>query len=225
MRTLTQQQLADRVNEVSGEGYVHGVRWTKMTVAKLEPGTKEARRVTVDELLALALALECSVESLLLPRDPTVEVRVGGVEMPAYFLRSWIGGEHTGVPAALQQIGDFADGVRPPVTLAPEIEDVVTSEEVRKIYEKWARYEQSLGDEWALAFARVPELRDAYEELTGLVTAIGVGPAEMMANPEILEWWLTEWLVELESSVQAVRRRLQKRLRAVGDPKVIGGQK
>jgi transcriptional regulator with XRE-family HTH domain len=92
-RDLTQGQLAEKV------GGILGANWYATTVAKIEgAGTSrggrkyQPRAVTLTELLALAVALEASPESLMLPRDPSAWVAIGSRELPAYVLRGWLAG-------------------------------------------------------------------------------------------------------------------------------------
>ena len=109
-RGLTQGGLAQAVRDAGGvpgqpevvDGKVRERPATQLgrgTIAKIE---SQVRGVSVNELLALARALNVSPTNLLLPESPTASVviqpgspgagRTPPVEAPAWLVRSWIHG-------------------------------------------------------------------------------------------------------------------------------------
>lgn len=94
--------IAQRVKELRGRrGWTaaqlgaalgkHDVRWDRFTVANLESGKRQ--NVTVNELLALALALDVAPVNLLVPLDDRpyqiTPTRTEGADT----VRSWVRGE------------------------------------------------------------------------------------------------------------------------------------
>jgi hypothetical protein len=90
-RNWTQQQLVDRLDELGIRG------WTQAKVAKLEKG--RIKRVLVDDVFELALALDVSPIYLLTPTfadkgDDVFKVWLGGgVSHWPQTVRDWIRGE------------------------------------------------------------------------------------------------------------------------------------
>lgn len=79
----TQQQLADRLKEI-------GAPLDRVMVAKIEKGL---RGVSVDEALALAVALGVSPLALLLPRTGAAKVRLAArSQVMSLIARDWIRG-------------------------------------------------------------------------------------------------------------------------------------
>ena len=75
----SQQELVDRLAEI-------GVNWSRPTVAQLELGK---RGTTVDDLVAVALALGVAPHVLLYP-PPSVDVDVAGEALPGPDLAHWL---------------------------------------------------------------------------------------------------------------------------------------
>jgi transcriptional regulator with XRE-family HTH domain len=87
-RGWSQQELARRVTEA-------GVTMHQTTVAKIEgQGEQKPRKVTVGELLALAVALDVPPAVLLLPLEEQVDVAVTpSTHAPVWGLYDWIAGD------------------------------------------------------------------------------------------------------------------------------------
>lgn len=85
-RGLSQRALADRLTSL-------GVRTHQTGVAKIETG---GRKVTVDDLVALAVALNVSPGWLLAPPDADDELvaLVGSVSAPAWAVWQWVDGAY-----------------------------------------------------------------------------------------------------------------------------------
>lgn len=75
----SQQELVDRLAEI-------GVNWSRPTVAQLELGK---RGTTVDDLMAVALALEVAPHVLLYP-PAGADVDVAGEALPGPDLANWL---------------------------------------------------------------------------------------------------------------------------------------
>jgi transcriptional regulator with XRE-family HTH domain len=108
---LTTDQLAERMRG-------RGINWTRLTVTKLEKNRRP--NVSVDELVALALALDVSPASLLMPlgADPGEPVELGpGVVVPAAYAWDWLRVEgplgETGVEITRERDEDFHRSARP----------------------------------------------------------------------------------------------------------------
>jgi hypothetical protein len=84
-RELSTEALGDAVA-------AQGLAWNRSTVVNLEGGRR--RDVTVDELLAMAVVLDCAPADLLVPLDSDDEFRPTPVHAPmaADDARVWIGG-------------------------------------------------------------------------------------------------------------------------------------
>src|SRR3990170_7421235 len=94
--------IAQRVKELRGRrgwtaahlGAVlgkHGVAWDRFTVANLESGKR--KNVTVQELFALALALDVSPTNLLVPLDDRPYQLTPTRTENADLVRAWVRGE------------------------------------------------------------------------------------------------------------------------------------
>lgn len=80
---LTQQALSDRMDEV-------GLAMDRSTIGKIEAG---ARGVSIDEALALAVALKVAPHMLLLPKSGDEEVSIApAVTMPTWEAHLWMRG-------------------------------------------------------------------------------------------------------------------------------------
>ena len=85
-RPMSQADLAEAVNLVRGPGS----GWHQTTVAKVERGD---RRVDIEEVFALAAALEVSPMWLLLPGESDRKVRVGKHSYDAASYVTWLYGK------------------------------------------------------------------------------------------------------------------------------------
>lgn len=94
--------IAQRVKELRGRrgwtaahlGTVlgkHGISWDRFTVANLESGKRQ--NVTVQELFALALALDVSPTNLLVPLDDRAYQLTPTRTESADLVRAWVRGE------------------------------------------------------------------------------------------------------------------------------------
>lgn len=102
-KRLPRQQVSDRLEE-------SGRRLGPTTIYKVEQGT---RQIDVDDLLALAVALEVSPVDLLVPGvwgDDAVWAAAPYVTMPAGRARAWIGGRATLTP--ITDAADLAERIR-----------------------------------------------------------------------------------------------------------------
>jgi transcriptional regulator with XRE-family HTH domain len=94
-RGWTQQQLVDRLVEI---GYVDdhgGPRLGRLAIVKVEDASSSNTRsnASLEDVLALAAALDCSPMHLLVPREPEAQVRVSrALVTPAAALARWIAG-------------------------------------------------------------------------------------------------------------------------------------
>ncbi|WP_433699268.1 helix-turn-helix domain-containing protein [Nocardiopsis sp. CA-288880] len=104
---VTTEQLAQRLTDV-------GVPIKASAITKVEKGQ---RRLTVDELVALAVVLDVNPSALMLPvevdRDRPVEI-TGHGEVPAARAWQWVDG-HKPLPgrASREQAEQFDQAVRP----------------------------------------------------------------------------------------------------------------
>lgn len=86
-RGWTQQQLAERMGEI-------GFPINRVTIAKLESGKGRARRVTLEEVLALSAALGVAPVHLITPLDDDADVAITSrVVTSARLVRGWMRGE------------------------------------------------------------------------------------------------------------------------------------
>ena len=214
-RGFTQGELADRVNAVLG------TNWYATTVAKIEgTGTsrsrqattrskkrtpsaeavrRTARAVSMTELLALAISLNVSPESLLLPRGPSAPVDVGGPPATAHALREWLAGR-VGRPrrdaadvAAIDTIMRSAFGDEKADLFA----EVTTPDQ-----ERLADYVAERGDEIRRAFA-VRGVEYLENDLARLIYWLGMAKQERRAALEVLD--------EIERDCQMIRSDLEGR--------------
>lgn len=94
-RHWTQQQLVDRLIEIGYTDEEGKPLLTRSTIAKIEDESSENTRAnaSLEDVLALAAALDCSPMHLLTPRYEGENVRVArNLVTPAPVLGRWIGG-------------------------------------------------------------------------------------------------------------------------------------
>jgi transcriptional regulator with XRE-family HTH domain len=94
-RGWTQQQLVDRLVEIGYTNDAGAARLDRSTIAKIEDERSSNTRsnAPLEDVLALAAALDCSPMHLLTPRDANEKVQVSRqLAAPAPFLGEWIAG-------------------------------------------------------------------------------------------------------------------------------------
>ncbi len=173
-RRLSQQQLAAELGRL-------GRPMQASAVAKIESGD---RRVDVDDLAALAVALNVPVARLLLPdvsEDEPVEVTPGRA-VPMWSAWQWATGEHS--------LADEADDLRDPVVQRRELDYAAERPDWRRVREEHGLYRAAKSVVWAVdrTLGSLPGASRGRE--LPPASGAGVGP----------------WLKKVEQTVQAVRR-------------------
>ena len=82
-RGFSQAQLAKRLTEI-------GYKMHETSIARIESGE---RRVSLDDAMAISLALGCQLAQLVAPPDATARVEITErAVFPSEHVREWIGG-------------------------------------------------------------------------------------------------------------------------------------
>lgn len=173
-RRLSQQQLAAELARL-------GRPMQASAVAKVESGD---RRVDVDDLAALAVALNVPVARLLLPdvdEDEPVEVTPGRA-VPMWSAWQWATGQTT--------LADEQDDFMDPVVQRRQLDYLAERPDWRRLREEHALYRAARNVVWSVErlLGSLPGAPRGGE----LPPASGVGVAP--------------WLKKVEQTVQAVRR-------------------
>lgn len=132
----------------------HGVRWDRFTVANLENGKRQ--NVTVNELFALALALDVAPVNLLVPlHDTPYEVTPSRAE-GADAVRSWVRGEEP-LPGmeertffaevSTQDMRRRIDVMRERLDIGPHPEDEPLQAKIRREAERMRWQNQAIAED------------------------------------------------------------------------------
>ena len=84
-RGWSQQRLSDRLREL-------GHPLHRVTLAKIEQGGTRARKVPLEDVLAIAAALDVAPLHLFVPFEPSVRLVVGDVAVAPQHARLWVRG-------------------------------------------------------------------------------------------------------------------------------------
>lgn len=126
---LTQQQVATALGE-------HGSRLDPTAVGRIEKGTRDVR---VDELLALAAALEVSPSRLVAPTFGNV-LRFGPHRLTATQVVAWLSGDTAALSRTTLNLAEVSDEVRANRLLSDLAEELRMLDVATKAKDRLAAY-------------------------------------------------------------------------------------